>query len=184
MIRSSKKLLKLAPKPIQSIDIPKNIELKPLNPVFQYKKQMTELRKRYAHEHAENVKKQQLEQQKLELEKKEVMENIQKDIIAFKKDRENTPETKLDVSVLREFKKTKSQEKVKGVSVKAQVLAMKKKRWERHLQTQDKLSKNRIDNLTRLFYAAKDFVTYKNLEKKLDYGILVNLWQLSSMARF
>lgn len=156
-------------------DVP--VVIKPLNPVFQYKMQMTHLRKKYFQEQrsAREAKVQQdLENERL---KQEKQRELRMDIALFKAAQASKTETEAEISqniVFNDAAISRSQyiNSYKWAKMRSDI---RTQRFYRHLKTKEQESDTRKQHLTALFYASQDFITYSNLDAKLDQGLTMPL---------
>jgi hypothetical protein len=136
---------------------------------------MTALRKQFAEDQASTKAKNQAtalsRREALLLRQKEIGLEIQ----AFKRERESA--TMLDADILPE-ERVGEREGWKDL-----VGDMRTARFMRHIYTMEKRGEKRKDGLTSLLYASRNFVTYNNLERKLDAGIYRFLTIISVRAR-
>jgi hypothetical protein len=126
---------------------------------------MTALRKQFASDQVET----QAQNTAIALERRASLlkrqEEIGAEILAFKRERESA--TLLAADILPEERTCEREGWGELVG------DMKTARFMRHIYTLEKHAEKRKEGLTCLLYASRDFVTYGNLDKKLDAGMQI-----------
>lgn len=153
------------------------LRIKKINPLENYKSQMKLVRKKYLKEFQENSEIQKTKSLENELKIKELEKKRVLDVTTFRKEKEVQlagPTIDVDPKDVRKV----SQKKIKLFQMTREELKnyyqdRSLDRFKRNAFMKKEQNQRKVDGILKLFYDSKSFVTYQNLEEKLESVVCV-----------
>jgi len=153
------------------------LRIKKINPLENYKSQMKLVRKKYLKEFQENSEIQKTKSLENELKIKELEKKRVLDVTTFRKEKEVQlagPTIDVDPKDVRKG----SQKKIKLFQMTREELKnyyqdRSLDRFKRNAFMKKEQNQRKVDGILKLFYDSKSFVTYQNLEEKLESVVCV-----------
>ena len=153
------------------------LRIKKINPLENYKSQMKLVRKKYLKEFQENSEIQKTKSLENELKIKELEKKRVLDVTTFRKEKDVQlagPTIDVDPKDVRKV----SQKKIKLFQMTREELKnyyqdRSLDRFKRNAFMKKEQNQRKVDGILKLFYDSKSFVTYQNLEEKLESVVCV-----------